>query len=413
MLSRHQASGAFCGVLLSSLAALLSGCASSTVAPESVAMPEVYRSVRPDNLPPDYTYQAFSNRVARTPLPPKKTLRTTPEGPVSKEWKVQLTLGQRKALVNGVELWLCEPAVAAKNAMPAKGAKGKGPAIIAGETDRNLTLGPLLHAPTNAYVRTARPPRIMIDPGHGGLDSGATRGKTRESTIALDIARRLSSYLALSGFEVRITRPNDKTAVALEERCLQATSWPADLFVSIHLNSGPAAAAGIETYAIPPAGQLSTENATRGTVTAADREAAKKIEAGNAHDADNIRLAWCIHRRLAAATGRKDRGIRRARFVVLRESTVPAVLVEVGFLSNESDAAFLTTVSGREKAAIGLCRGIMDFCAGHISPEHPALPIGTETKPVVPVGAAKRDARPAPMPPPKPPVAKPEGEPSK
>lgn len=369
-------------------------------------MPEVFRSVKPDNLPPDYTYQAFTNRAVRAPLPQKKTLQAAPEGPVSKEWKVQLTLGQRKALVNGVELWLCEPAVADKSSKPAKGKAAK---VVPGETDRRLTLGPLLHAPTNAYVRTRRPPRIMIDPGHGGMDSGATRGKTRESAIALDIARRLSSYLALSGFEVRITRPNDKTAVGLEERCLQAAAWPADVFVSIHLNSGPAAAAGIETYAIPPAGQLSTENATRGTVSAADREAAKKSEAGNAHDADNIRLAWCVHRRLVSASGRKDRGIRRARFVVLRESTVPAVLVEVGFLSNAGDAAFLTTVSGREKTAIGLCRGIMDFCAGHISPEHPALPIGTETKPAVPA-AAPRAAAPAAAPKSAPSNAKPAAE---
>ncbi len=394
MLSRNQASGVLCVALLSSLAALLSGCASSEIASESASMPAVFRSVKPDNLPPDFTYQAFTNRAARTPLPPPKTLRATPEGPVSKEWKVQLTLGQRKALVNGVELWLCEPAVVDKSAKPAKGAKGKGGKVVPGEIDRRLTLGPLVRAPTNAYVRARRPPRIMIDPGHGGTDPGAMRGKTRESAIALDIARRLSSYLALSGFEVRITRPNDKTTLGLEERCLQAAAWPADVFVSIHLNSGPAAAAGIETYAIPPAGQLSTESATRGSITAADREAAKKTEAGNAHDADNIRLAWCVHRRLAAATGRKDRGIRRARFAVLRESTVPAVLVEVGFLSNESDASFLTTVAGREKTAIGLCRGIMDFCAGHISPEHPALPIGAETKPAT----ATRSAPPGPKP---------------
>ena len=356
-------------------------------------MPEVFRSKRPADLPPDFTYHVATNRAARAPVPAKKTLQATPEGPISKEWDVKLELGHRRAVVNGVELWLCEPAVVAKptregsGGKPAKGAKAK-PRVVPAASDRVHTLGPLLHAPTNAYVRT-RPPRILIDPGHGGADPGTHRGKARESVLVLDIARRLSSYLARSGYEVRITRPDDKSSLSLEERSQQAAAWPADLFVSIHLNSGPSAANGVETYAIPPAGQLSTEAAQRGSVSAADREAARKAELGNQHDADNIRLAWCVHRRLVAATGRKDRGIRRARFAVLREAPVPAVLVEVGFLSNDADAGFLTTVLGREKAAIGLCRGIMDFCAGHVAPNHPALPIGTDSGPAAVPAPAK------------------------
>ena len=374
---------------------LLSGCASSGVPrrrrmaapPEpEPEIPPVYRSVRPDGLPPDDTYRPFTNRAVRAfapapaaaPLPLPEAAVSAPAGPVSKDWRVQLSLGQRRASVNGVELWLCEPAVVDRSVRTAKGAK---PKLAPGPTDRRLTLGPLMGAPTNAFVRAPRPPRIMIDPGHGGSDPGTTAGNLRESAIAMDIAKRLGTYLARSGYDVRLTRPGDKSYVALEQRCRLASAWPADLFVSIHLNSGPSAAHGIETYAIPPAGQLSTEAATRKTVSPAARAAAARPEPGNRNDRNNIRLAWCIHRRLLAATQRSDRGIRRARYTVLRESTVPAVLVEVGFLSNAGDAAFYATASGRDKAAVGLCRGIMDFCAGHIAPTHPPLPIGPPAAP--------------------------------
>lgn len=373
------------------LALFLSGCTSSGVprrrrmsassAPEP-EIPPVYRSVRPDDLPPDHTYRPFTNRAVRatapTPFPLPEAAVAAPAGPVSRDWRVQLSLGQRRANVNGVELWLCEPAIAER---PARTTKSNRPRIVPAATDRHLTIGPLLNAPTNAFVRASRPPRIMIDPGHGGSDPGTTAGTLRESAIAMDIGKRLATYLSRSGFEVRLTRSGDKSFLGLEQRCRLASDWPADLFVSIHLNSGPATAHGIETYAIPPAGQLSTEAATRKSVSAAARAAAARTESGNRNDRNNIRLAWCIHRRLVAATQRADRGIRRARYTVLRESTVPAVLVEVGFLSNAGDAGFYATAAGRDKAAVGLCRGIMDFCAGHIAPTHPPLPIGPPASP--------------------------------
>ena len=355
--------------------------------------PPVFRSVRPDNLPPDETYLPFTNRATRALSPaaraasaartssapqPVAPASSVPTGPVAKDWEVLLTIGQRKAFVNGVELWLCEPAVADCGARKKKGGKLK---VAPTDTDRRLTLGPLVDAPGTPLIGSSRRPRVFIDPGHGGSDPGTMAGNTRESAIAMDVARRLGNYLAQSGFDVRMSRPNDKTARSLEERTRLASAWPADVFVSIHLNSGPAAANGIETYAIPPVGMLSTEAATKGTPSLAARAAAKIAESGNRNDRGNIRLAWCVHRRLVAATALKDRGIRRARYTVLRDSTMPAVLIELGFLSNSSDASFYATAAGRDKAAVGICRGIMDFCAGHISPKHPALPIGRPAKP--------------------------------
>ena len=403
------------GTVLFHLAAalsLLAGCATPPPPPPPEPPPQVYRSVRPDNLPPDSTFHAGRpvlaadvnrsgpllgpTRTGKPPAPkavPPITPPSIPEGPVSPEWSLSLALGQRKASLNGVQLWLLEPVVSVK---PKK--KGGKPRISATDGDRRYTIGPLLYSTTNAYVSAKRPVRVFLDPGHGGEDSGTVSGKRQESALTLDIARRLASLLTRAGYEVKLSRRNDATRLTLEERPAMAEAWHADLFVSIHLNSGPAAANGIETYAIPPAGFLSTETATHATITAADRANAQKAELGNCHDADNIRLAWCVHRRLVAATGRADRGIRRARFTVLRESTVPAILVEAGFLSNSSEAAFLATPAGREKTAIGLCRGIMDFCAGHISPAFPAQPIAKPSPPPPPPSPPPAPQPPLPVP---------------
>ena len=383
---------------LTAAALLLPGCITQGVdetgnhenAPAAVVMPEVFRSVRPDNLPPDDTYLPFTNRASRTynpaaqpapspaPAPAVRPVAAVPAGPVSKDWQVLLTIGQRKASVNGVELWLCEPAVVDRGSKPKKGGKLK---VAPTDTDRRLTLGPLLNAPSTPLVGSGRRPRVFIDPGHGGTDPGTLAGKTRESAIAMDVARRVANYLAQSGYDVRLSRTTDNTFVELEERTRLAAAWGADVFVSIHLNSGPAAANGIETYALPPVGQLSTEAATKDKVSAAAKLAAKISETGNRNNLGNIRLAWCVHRRLVAATERRDRGIRRARYTVLREAKMPAVLVELGFLSHSGDASFYATAEGRDRAAVGICRGIMDFCAGHISPKYPALPIGRPAKP--------------------------------
>ncbi len=383
---------------------VLGGCTSPVEpSPPPRTYPTVFRSVRPEGLPPAYTFSATNsavlaadvNRTAVRPgarpsagRPAAPALQPSPPpiptGPVSAEWKLALTLGQRKASLNGVQLWLSEPAVATK---PKK--KGEKPRITVSETDQRYTIAPLLYAPTNAYVTAPRPVRVFIDPGHGGEDSGAVYGKRKESAIALDIARRLASLLKRAGYTVKISRNNDSEKLSLEDRPALAAAWHADIFVSIHLNSGPSAAHGVETYAIPPVGQLSTEAATRGTVSASDRAAARKAEYGNQHDADNIRLAWCVHRRVVAASGRADRGIRRARFVVLREATMPAVLVEVGFITNPTESNDIASSTGREKIAVGLCRGIMDFAAGHISPAFPAQPIAKQQqRPTAPAGPA-------------------------
>jgi N-acetylmuramoyl-L-alanine amidase len=283
-----------------------------------------------------------------------------------KPWKLTLTPGSRKALLDGVTVWLSE-------AVTLDSAKQPRAAYV----DRRTTLEPILHAPTNALVN-GRAFRVMVDPGHGGTDPGALSrdGKHRESVHAMDIARRLSTYLTHAGYDVRITRRDDKTFIPLEDRPAMAAAWRADVLVSIHLNAAPdAAAQGLETFVMPPPGVRATSQLDLPTLSANGLATVRRTYPGNACNTNNLRLAFCIQRRLLKTTGYVDRGLRRARFTVLRDAEVPAVLVEAGFLSNREDLAFLATPSGRERIARGLYQGIVDYAQGHVAPGFPAPPV--------------------------------------
>lgn len=407
-------------ILAAALLLFGGGCA-STPSPdeepeqEVPATPQAFRFARPADYSPDITnaapvvLAADVNRtltpkpapkptatksgpaLPKTTSPQKKTKAAVPKiipppllsGPIDKAWNLDLTLGNRRAFLNDTQIWLLEPTVAVKSKK-----RSAKPLIEATENDRRYTLGPLFYAPTNAPIATNRPVRVFLDPGHGGTDSGATYYRRKESDITLDIARRLSTLLQRAGYEVCLSRTNDTATLSLEDRTDLAARWKADLFVSIHLNASTSSSpTGIETYAMPPAGTLSTDVASKSTITATDRANAQKAELGNCNDVQNMRLAWCVHRRLVAATTRPDRGIRRARYSVLREATMPAILTEVGFLSNPNEAYVLGSPTGRDKIALGLCRGIMDYTLGRFSPALAALPIEPRAAKTVPATA--------------------------
>lgn len=295
---------------------------------------------------------------APTNVPPRAAVVVSP-----KPWKIDLVQGSRRALLDGVTVWLSQPTT-----------RGADNRLRAAYIDQRTTLDPILGAGTNNVV-TGRAFRVLIDPGHGGADPGALShsGKHRESTHVLDIARRLSTYLTRAGYDVRISRNDDKTFIPLEDRPAMATAWRADVFVSLHLNAAPdAQAKGLETYAIPPPGVRTTSQIDLPKLSASAESVVRKTYPGNSNNANNLRLAFCIQRRLLKTSGYVDRGVRRARFAVLRDATVPAVLVEAGFLSNRQDAAFLSTPNGRERIARGLYQGIVDYATGHVAPGFPA-----------------------------------------
>jgi N-acetylmuramoyl-L-alanine amidase len=195
-------------------------------------------------------------------------------------------------------------------------------------------------------------PLVVIDPGHGGDDSGAVGpGGLAEKTVVLSIARRLADSLRESGIPVRLTRTDDRY-LSLSERTTIARRAGASLFISIHLNaSANRDAGGAETYMLPSRGFPSTSDGT-------DNGHAYR---GNQYDTENARLAFAIHRGLLTYTGAVDRGIRRARFEVLREAPCPAVLVECGFITHRHESSRLRTPEHLDRLAAGLSAGVATY----------------------------------------------------
>lgn len=221
-------------------------------------------------------------------------------------------------------------------------------------TDYNKVLVPL-------YWRTPGLPtgvrRIVIDPGHGGKDPGKQNGPLRydEKAATLDTAVRLKIALEKRGFEVLLTRNRD-AAVELDDRAAFANRNKADLFISLHYNGagvGDTSSSGIETYCLTPAGQKSTNT---GKAKADVGE-----QPGNRHDTANMILAWNIQRQLLAATGAEDRGVRRARFAVLRPLACPGVLVEGGFISSRKEGAQIADAAFRQKIADSVSEGVVQY----------------------------------------------------
>jgi len=199
--------------------------------------------------------------------------------------------------------------------------------------------------------------RIVIDPGHGGKDPGivsATLGFT-EKAATLDTALRLKLLLEKRGFEVILTREKD-TFVDLDDRPAAANKLKADCFISLHYNGGAkgdATTAGIETYCLTPAGQYSTNKASgRADITA---------EPGNRFDTFNLLLGWNVQRSLVKATGAEDRGVRRARFAVLRPLNCPGILVEGGFISSRAEGAQIANAAYRQKLAEAIGDGVIAY----------------------------------------------------
>lgn len=211
---------------------------------------------------------------------------------------------------------------------------------------------PLFWETPKAAVR-----RIVLDPGHGGKDTGKVNAPYRynEKAATLDTAARLKILLEKQGFEVVFTRTKD-VFVDLDDRPAVAASVKADLFISLHYNAGPAgdtSSGGIETYCLTPAGQKST-NAGKARSTTG-------VEPGNRFDVANMALAWGIQRRLLAGTGAEDRGVRRARFAVLRTLSCPGVLIEGGFMSSRKEGAQIADAAYRQKIAESVAAGIVDY----------------------------------------------------
>jgi len=217
--------------------------------------------------------------------------------------------------------------------------------------------------------------RIVVDPGHGGESPGAVgRRGTHEKVVVLDLARRLKKKLDRQGFEVILTRDSDEF-VSLADRSKTGNGSKADLFISIHANASPnRAACGLETYFLSDA-KTDWERAVAARENAAlevDEPGAGPSAGGdvgliladlaqNEYLIESSELAACVQEKTVPWARIKDRGVRQANFYVLRNNFMPAVLVEVGFLSNSSEEKLLRQSDHRERLAEGICRGITEF----------------------------------------------------
>ncbi len=215
--------------------------------------------------------------------------------------------------------------------------------------------------------------RVVLDAGHGGKDAGAvTPGSLTEKEITLDIERRLQALLKEGGFDVVVTRSDDRM-IALRERTRLANSSEGDIFVSIHVNSlrSHINSHGIETYFLGPTKdpvltQLAAEeNGMSGYSIADLRKLLDRVYADVRRD-ESHRLASAVQQELFANLqtidpGLENWGVKRAPFIVLVATDMPAVLAEVGCLSNEREAAMLNQPQYRQQIAQALFRGIHEY----------------------------------------------------
>jgi N-acetylmuramoyl-L-alanine amidase len=193
---------------------------------------------------------------------------------------------------------------------------------------------------------------IVLDAGHGGHDNGAASAYGFEKTFTLDVANRARLMFLQAGFKVYMTRSTD-TFIPLEERVKFANQFPNALFISIHFNSG-GAGTGLETYTLAPRGVPSMM---------ADGPRVSDLQEckGNARDAENMALATATHAAMVVRSRMYDRGIKRARFVVIRDITIPGVLIEGGFLSNPSDAKLIASPEYRQQEANSIFQAVQNY----------------------------------------------------
>lgn len=193
---------------------------------------------------------------------------------------------------------------------------------------------------------------VIIDPGHGGSDSGAVCELGKESDFALDTARHLANLLKARGYKAYLTRDTDEF-ITLGQRVEFANKYQNAILVSLHYNSGQSRASGLETFALSPQGASSTFAGER-------RSDGVKFD-GNSRDAENIALATAIHASALNNIRSVDRGIKRARWTVLTGLKLPGILFEGGFLSNPSEAQKVATDTYRKTVARAVFEGIENY----------------------------------------------------
>lgn len=193
---------------------------------------------------------------------------------------------------------------------------------------------------------------VVIDPGHGGEDSGAVGALGLEKSYALDTAFLLKRKLEALGFKAVLTRSSD-VFVSRPRRVEIANTTPKAIFVSIHYNAYTPSAHGFETFALAPQGTANTDKSLKESDLIGRR--------GNARDSENIALATAVHANCLYRLRSVDRGVKRHRFDVLAGIQRPAILVEGGFVSNGVEGARIHKPEFRALLAEAITGGIQKY----------------------------------------------------
>lgn len=256
--------------------------------------------------------------------------------------RLVLYVGSREARINGIQVWL------SFRVMQRSGA------IYVSDADVRTTFEPVLF-PSKAFSKVDV---ICIDPGHGGKDPGHRSSFRYEKKYTLLLAQEVQAQLVKAGFKVVLTRTGD-TYLDLERRAAIASAKTADLLVSLHYNAtaytgARNSARGVEVYCMTPAGASSTNSKGSG---------GDGPSPGNRMDSKNMLAAYLLQRSMVKGLSASDRGVRRARFAILRVATVPAVLVEAGFMSHPVEGKQVLDAAHRKRVAQSIVEGIKAYRA--------------------------------------------------
>src|SRR5438045_4715475 len=266
---------------------------------------------------------------------------------------LEFVSGSREAMINGARSWLCFPTIEQD---------GK---FLVSRTDVAKTIEPLVRP--HRVSNVGKLETVVLDPGHGGHDKGQVNRLGYEKDFALDVARKLRPLLQAKGLRVIMTREGDYF-VPLEVRAQIANAARNSIFVSIHFNAtnDDPNATGFEIFSFTPLGAPSTSD---GAVA----PSAPSTQPGSAVDAQSLALSACIYHSVLGHLPEYDRGIKRARFAVLRLTKVPAVLVEGGFLTERGESQLIAKKDWRVKLAQAIGAGVENYVALGVKKQPPML----------------------------------------
>ena len=267
-----------------------------------------------------------------------------------KKSRLVFDVDSAQAEINGVNVRLSFP-IASQKDIP-----------FISELDVRTTIRPLIEPPKPSLRKVTT---ICLDPGHGGRDSGNRVGTGllahNEKTYTLELAQELRRQLEKLGFTVILTRNKD-VYVPLPDRPALANARGADLFVSLHFNASQvdkADVAGPETYCITPVGAKSSND--HGESSEFGGVADTGSTTANHNEQKSLLLAYQMEKSLVQNLHVEDRSVRRARFAVLRDTTMPAILIEGGYMTNPTEGRKIYDPAYRQQMAAAIVKGILNY----------------------------------------------------